>query len=185
MTVQPLSPRPSVHDPSQAEDFASLSTSRGARCAPVRAFQMRSQKRPALRCLFLMYPIDCLIPVAAEIPIPEMAQVETNNKNVIPTVSCCVFIITQVGGRWPGSGGAWVSKLGTTNEKIREGFYSKTIRKNLLIDGPHSHRPEDFLFPSGLPLQQQGPKGNHGGLQHPPPPLHIGGTAVAKVISGT
>lgn len=59
---------------------------------------MRSQKRPALRCLFLMYPIDCLIPVAAEIRIPEMAQVEMNNKNVIPTVSCCVFVITQVGG---------------------------------------------------------------------------------------
>lgn len=58
---------------------------------------MRSQKRPALRCLFLMYPIDCLIPVAAEIRIPEMAQVDMNNKNVIPTVSCCVFVITQAG----------------------------------------------------------------------------------------
>lgn len=137
MTVQPLSPRPSVLDPSQAEDFVSLSTSRGARCAPVPAFQMRSQKRPALLCLFLMYPIDCLIPVAAEIRIPEMAQVETNNKNVIPTVSC-VFIITQVGVSGlvlVGPGFQGLKPL------MREGFYFKTIRKNTPLMTPSQPSP--------------------------------------------
>lgn len=38
-----------------------------------------SQACRVLWFLFLMYPINCLIPVAAEIPNPEMAQVETNN----------------------------------------------------------------------------------------------------------
>lgn len=59
---------------------------------------MRRQERRAPPCLFLMYPIDRLIPVAADIRIPEMAQVEMNNKNVIPTVSRCVCCtLTPVG----------------------------------------------------------------------------------------
>lgn len=81
---------------------------------------MCSLKCPDLPCLFLTYLADCLVPAAAEIRIPEMAQVEMNNKNVVPAVTCCGCLSdrNQAWGHW----GARVSKLElslTVHEKMR------------------------------------------------------------------
>lgn len=97
-----------------------------------------------------MYPSDCLISAAAEIGVPEMAQVEMNNKNGIPTVTCgCLSDKKQCWGHWRHSGWPGFQNL---NPPLLGRLHQHTHTHTLLNPlGPgkasnHTYTPTHFAW---------------------------------------